>query len=59
MSLPMYYDSFSVNFEDEHVLESLSVEVPKNWWLSGGKLVSVHVLAYAQQHVEVWLWKLS
>ena len=26
---PTYVDSFSVNFENKHVLESFSVEVPK------------------------------
>lgn len=52
ISSPMYI----VNFEDKHVLESFSLEVPKMPWLWVGECVSVHILAYAQQHIEVWLW---
>ena len=46
ISSPMYI----VNFEDKHVLESFSLEVPKIPCLWVGKCVSVHILAYAQLH---------
>ena len=41
---------YIVNFEDKHVLESFSLEVPKMPCLWVGKCVSVHILAYAQLH---------